>query len=493
MSRSSDTNNPTSYRGRFKGQIYDWDREYAYTRDDLTHKSIDMYALANFGKGFFRAPKPDKNGSIEDSETFIRAMEKVDRDVNFTKNLFMAYRLGMINRISFIAYGFEDSGELSTEPSGAVALTELITLKSSKVSVDKWDNNTGAPLQYKITQNVGEGNVKEYLVHASRIMPIVPFPYDDNFAGMSALDHIFDQFLVKKDFEWMKAEAARRHVIPFCEVTYPDDEEAEDYAIDNFSNGYEGKDAFLHSAEEGWEFELHEVKGTFPYGEFYKWIVDMQASGLNVPRVMALGTGEGTVSGSDVNVQTFFSNVASNQTIMISPWVREHDLRVLDSGLLRTLGYSGTELPEYEIVFNAPYELTGKELAQKNRLDAIAEKEWVTKSIYTINEIRKNRGDPPSDHPFSDMLMYDGIPLEIYWITKMPQGVNMTNVAKELGMDIDLKPELVPMPGFGGDPNGGPQQPNPTKPETPDAKGAPSEPDSKSIGNEQDLDMDGDE
>jgi hypothetical protein len=428
---------PSSSLGRFKAVITDDERMYAYLRDPLINKAINKVAGASCGKWNKKvSTDKDPKKKLECLE-FIDAVGRMERDLNFQKNLYLSFRLGAILGIGYITISVTDTSKSEKDkPSGVEKVLWLTPMSKQKCTVEKTDDNPksqtfGQPSLYKISQMGSNNLVRTYNIHADRVIPIVPFPFDDGFVGASLIDPIFDNFLIKKDEDWYQAQMMHLNCIPFTELITPEDDVAYQDAINMFPDGLQGKDIFTHTAKEGWEIIRHEIEHPLDPTPYYNHAVDPLCGGLIVPKSLIYGSSEGSTTGSETNLQSFFSDIAALQNNIITPIERDFIKKMHGWGILKEYGWDKDFIPNYDIIWNPAFELSGKELAQQKRLDAIAYVALLKEGAWTPDEVREATGQPAKEddpeatklrHPQQAKLSQFGDPEEDPKKGKDPDG-----------------------------------------------------------------------
>lgn len=412
--RGGNTGAPTSTRGIFKSQITDWDRMYFYTRDELTHKADDKYCGACINKWYQMKLTETEEGKREDEMAWVLACERLAREKQLQLQLFKAFRGGTILRAGYLGLTFATTSpetNYESEPKDVTDLAYITVYDKRVIEVkeiydDRKSPKYGLPKIYKIQVDDALNRSHTFRVHESRLMKIVPFPFDDNIDGMSIIDHNMDKLLVKKSMDWTMGETTWRHVIPFLEVITPDDDDAFQDAKTLFNNGIIGKDVFTHvnaPETEGWEFKLHSPKNVLDPEPYYRNTISTLSAGLLVPKVLLEGAGAGTISGSTTNLDSFFSDVTAEQNMIISPFIRDFFQKMFDLGVMRKYGWTKNYVPDYIIDWNPPYELSGEELARQELMEARALAALKDAGIYSRNQCLIELGQPKSKDPDDDI------------------------------------------------------------------------------------------
>ncbi|MHA2068383.1 MAG: anti-CBASS protein Acb1 family protein [Candidatus Thorarchaeota archaeon] len=345
---------------------------------------------------------------------WVLACEKLAREKQLQLQLFKAFRGGTILRAGYLGLTFVTTNpetNFETEPKNVTDLAYLTVYDKRVIEIkeiyeDKRNPKFGLPKIYKIQVDDALNRSHSFRVHESRLMKIVPFPFDDNIDGMSIIDANEDKLLVKKTMDWTMGETVWRHIIPFLEVITPDDDEAFQDAVTLFANGIIGKDVFTHvnaPDDEGWEFKLHSPKNVLDPEPYYRNTISTLSAGLLVPKVLLEGAGAGTISGSTTNLDSFFSDVTAEQNMIITPFIRDFFQKMFDLGVMKRYGWTKNFIPDYRIVWNPPYELSGEELARQELMEARALAVLKDAGIYSRNQCLIELDQPKSDRPEDDI------------------------------------------------------------------------------------------
>lgn len=403
FSRMGASGQMSSVIGLFKSTITDSNRYYFYTRDDLIHEAIDEFAGAMNNKGYKIKLVEPKESNLK----FVKVLDQLFRKINLNQFTEMGTKLGFIYGVGWVGVNYEEDGtDLKTEPKKATDISFLSIIDNSSIEVDEVDDDRasktyGAPLTYKISYDNAIGlSSKAEVIHASRVLRVVPLPFDDSIKGMSLIDPIIDKALVKKRMDFNIGDIYWRMAEPMVELITPNDKGAYDRAVEDFGeNGFNSQRIWIHKRESNdpkqslWELNLIGSQGkVLPPKEFYDVTVKPMLAGTGVPEDIVMGS-TGSVQGNESNIERFYSKVRAKQNNVLTPLIRDLIDRMDRFGILRALGWK-KQVPEYYIEWNPVYELTAKEETQKRLMDAKTHEIYSDMGAMDVEEIRADMGRP---------------------------------------------------------------------------------------------------
>jgi SPP1 gp7 family putative phage head morphogenesis protein len=212
------------------------------------------------------------------------------------------------------------------EPTNISGIDFLHVIPKTRVKAiwqerDPLKENYGAIIAYTIERPVKE-TTEEIKVPASRFIHWRNDFLDDDPAGISMFEPLYDKYTVKKNFDFAMGEVPFSTAKPFPTLTVPDDADDDEVkAADESMEFIDVKSHFTLPKSYALEFQgPTSVLNPKPYGDY---LLQTLAAGSLGSKVALLGTEAGSVTGSEVNVGEWKDSVKDEQTNVIQPKLQE--------------------------------------------------------------------------------------------------------------------------------------------------------------------------
>lgn len=234
------------------------------------------------------------------------------------------------------------SGDVGVEPSGKVTLANIHVIPQANIKgydkgTDPTDPDTyNEPTLWKL--RIGE---TDFNVHASRVVPFVPWPMDDDaWNGISELEPGYADLNADLNLKWAAAESAYQRAAPILTVkatepitSFDDTKKAAIKAeVKKIQDGITQR-IFL----DGIEVDVLEwgqgVFNPMPYHDIFTQGI---ATSARIPRRVITGDEAGALAASNADTMRYFGRIGKGQEGFADPIVRTIFSRAQDWGLLPT-------------------------------------------------------------------------------------------------------------------------------------------------------------
>lgn len=257
---------------------------------------------------------------------------------------------------------------------------------------------------YRIYQESGSG----FNIHKSRIIRV-----KNNDMEMSTFEPAFDALNVAENILWGAGQTIWRSAQGFPVITVDDPKmitdadgntksEIDILTAEGVLKDINSETGFIGDSRYNFDFKGAEGKAIKP-GEYWNINLDIIGASVNIPKDILVGVSAGAVTGSEVNLREYYSEIASIQVNKIEPVFKE---------LLKLFNIIVDDL---EFIWNPVFEQTQQEQATTLKTDAEALNIALSGSIIDKNEYRdtlrsrhewiKINDGPAPDNPTSQTII----------------------------------------------------------------------------------------
>ena len=165
-----------------------------YARQDIANRVIKSPV------GMTWKDEPKVFSTVEGHEAFDKEWGVLVAQVDLYTNFARADLLARLGKYSVLFMGFNDTLDLRNEVRQGSSLMYVTPVSEPKVTIQAWDKNTenktyGTPIMYKLSIETEGGDSKTRLVHASRVLHIAENTVESRYAGIPALQPIYNRLL----------------------------------------------------------------------------------------------------------------------------------------------------------------------------------------------------------------------------------------------------------------------------------------------------------
>lgn len=244
--------------------------------------------------------------------------------------------------------GFRELLPEKYTPSDGSTLYDLIEVRETGIVVSRKDGdpNFGEPIGYLMDRRADKSGRPKF-IHESRVQHLTwrgsvdgdfykgtdvtpdgdPLATDEwgslgEFEGDSILTPAYHLFKSLFKGDWATMQTLFRYSSPLYEVKLPERADKEDLkqARNNFRNMNAKGDAVTPF---GYDIEMHETDGQLSPTDYFEPIFEQICASVEMTKSVLFGTQQGTVTGSEVDVQNYYNQVERYQNTRAESKIRE--------------------------------------------------------------------------------------------------------------------------------------------------------------------------
>ena len=267
-----------------------------YRRQDMAKAVIDRPV-----NGVWRKP-PTIIESEERDTPFEAAWEEIEKRLRIWYYLERTDRLACLGEFAVLLLGFDGTGELETEITGARQLLYLMPYGQSSVTINKEvtdskDERFGLPELYKIKMGSG-GTGMEKLVHWSRVIHVAFGNLESETLGTPELEVVFDRLFDLEKVAGGSAEMFWRGAFPGLGVSAHEDAEFGEQSLAALTTELE---EYQHDLKRYLRLQGVDLKQLAPQvadpSKHIDTIISLIAAAKNIPKRVLLGQEESQLAG----------------------------------------------------------------------------------------------------------------------------------------------------------------------------------------------------
>lgn len=344
-----------------------------YTRNGLAHNVIEVLADKVFNKWLEIDSENPK---------FSEAVKELDKrhTFNLRAKLKKAYKYRWRHGYSILIFFTKDSAPEGMEnPMGNIReVTDIQTITKRAVKEIHYEQETrkaGAITAITLKHDY-IGTDEDVKIHPSRFMIIG----DVNDRGI--LFPAFNYLQVYDNIIWATGQSFWRYAAGILLATIENASENERKELQEMMENFTARTYFVGDQRYKFEFTGINGKGLSPK-EYEEVAMKAAAMSMGFPYALLEGAHAGTISGSETNSSELYDKIESIQRTEVQPDY-EH--------ILELFTQSG-QIPkdEHTIKWNPLWQLSAKEMAEIEYLQAQADEVKIYSGVLSPNEVRKNR------------------------------------------------------------------------------------------------------
>ncbi len=356
----------------------------AYKGNGVGRKLVAKIAKDTFDKWF--KVVSDNEQLIEDVNRVFAPKKKwvgegEEKTLGVKSYLKEGYKVGMVEGYSLLMLGYSDDGDLIDEVESARSLDYLSLIPRSsvrKLIIEKQKDSehygeiVGAMVKF------GTGPAEE--VHASRFIYMPVNKYGNNPEGIGYMRPAYNYLTVLDNVIWSTGQAFYRNAAGFLHYIKKGGKNDQLKKIKAQAKQTNSLTAWVSDPST----EIKDVgvrKSALNPVQYWDVSLKAVAMSFDVPVQIAEGVAAGAVTGSETNLNDYYSDISSKQEIDFSP-VIEQLIAILQTTGQVTKG-------EFNINWNPLREMNKKEEAEIQKLNAETESIRITSGVLVPEEVKK--------------------------------------------------------------------------------------------------------
>jgi len=356
----------------------------AYERNGITRKLVNKIASDTFDNWFFI--KSENEQLIKDVTDVFSSKSSKLRDtgvahLNLQWNLKECRKVGMVEGYALLALGFSDEGELSEKVENPRSLDYLSIITPSdvrKLILDEDENSKtyGEIIAAKV--KIGKGEAKT--IHASRFIFLPVNTYGNSMNGIGFVKPAYNYLTVLDNVIWSTGQGFYRYASGFPHIKKKGGSPTEMNKIKKQWKDVNSLTGWV--SDDDTEIAFTGAKGSALNPEnYFKVALEAVAMSFDIPLQIVEGAAAGAVTGSEMNLKDYYSDISSKQELDETP-VIEQLIRILQDTKQVAQG-------EFSIEWNPLEEMDEKELAEIDKLKAETEKIRIEAGVLDPDKVKE--------------------------------------------------------------------------------------------------------
>ncbi len=393
----------------------------AYRNNGIGRKLVNKIASDTFDN-WFNVISDNENLIIEVNEIFSskKRWSNPGDNVRFglKKTLKEVNKIGMVEGYALLMLGYSDDGELEDEVKNPRSLDYLSIIPRSKIKKLLIDQDIGSEHYGGIIGakvKLGTGPAIE--VHASRFIYRPVNQYGNDPEGIGFMRPAYNYLVVLDNVIWSTGQSFYRNAAGFLHFIKKKGKSTAMKKIKAQAKNTNALTAWV--SDESTEIKDVGVKKSalnpMPYLEVAVFAV---STSFDIPAQIVIGTAAGAVTGSETNLDDYYSDISSKQDIEQTPVIEELITILQDTGQV-TKG-------DFNIEWKPLRELDEKKQAEIEKIRAETEQIRINSGTITAEEIRKKleietKTDSKTDAVIPDFEYDDRTNLDAEVVEKLAQ------------------------------------------------------------------------
>ena len=290
-------------------------------------------------------------------------------------------KIGMVEGCALLMLGYSDDGGLEEEVINPKSLDYLSIIPRSTVRKLLIEQESGSEHYGEIIgAMVKLGTGPAVKIHASRFIYKPVNQYGNDPEGIGFMRPAYNYLVVLDNVIWSTGQAFYRNAAGFLHFIKKKGKSAAMKAIKTQAKNTNALTAWV--SDESTEIKDVGVKKSALNPEPYLNVAVFAVStSFDIPAQIVIGTAAGAVTGSETNLDDYYSDISSKQDIEQTPTIEEL--------IIILQGTNQIAQGEFNIEWKPLKELDEKKQAETEKIKAETEKIRIEAGIITPEEIRK--------------------------------------------------------------------------------------------------------
>jgi len=341
----------------------------AYERMGITRKLVDKLA-----------------GDVFDNWFKIKSSNpKLPEEVNTVfKNLKLKYYLkqartvGIVEGYAALALGFNDEAELDKPVQGATKLEYVSLLAPADITkfiLDEDLNSETFGELIGIDVRVGKGSTKT--IHSSRFIYLPVNVYGNSIKGIGLVRPAYNYLTVVENVIWSTGQAFYRYASGFPHI-----QKKGGKGIDTIKAQWKEVNSLTGwASDENTKIEFVGARAvSLDPEQYFRVAIESVAMAFDIPYQVVVGAAAGAVTGSEMNLMDYYSDISSKQDIDFTPIIVRL-IKILQEIKQVSQGDSFIE-------WNSLWEMDAKEKAEIEKINAETQKIQIEAGIRDPEKIK---------------------------------------------------------------------------------------------------------
>ena len=356
----------------------------AYKGNGIGRKLVNKIATDTFDNWF--TVESDNEKLIEDVSKLFSSKKKwvaegETRALGLKKILREAFKVGMVEGYSLLMLGYSDEGALEDEIENPKSLDYLSFFTRDNVRKLLIEKNKDSEHYGEIVGamiKMGTGPAVE--VHASRFIYMPINLYGNDPEGIGYMRPAYNYLVVLDNVIWSTGQAFYRNAAGFMHYIKKKGKPAAMKAIKAQAAETNARTAWV--SDETTEIKDIGVRRSALNPEQYLNVaIFAVATSFDIPAQIVIGTAAGAVTGSETNLDDYYSDISSKQDIDHTP--------VVEQLIVILQGTKQVAQGDFKINWNPLQEMNAKEQAEIEKLKAETEKIRIESGVLDPEEVKK--------------------------------------------------------------------------------------------------------
>ena len=338
-------------------------------KEPLVRKAIYKKIRDTF-KNWFTIKPVDSDGKVDPID--LKIIQDFDKKARFPYRLFISGVCANIYGTGFIEKIYREHGntKASNKPSATAKLVNLENLNSENIKKRKKSNKKGDKTLYPVYSKMGD----EILIHPDRLEIVRIDWLPGSFLGVSTID-VLSNILQSK----MTADKASGDFVDWISKGLID------VTIDGCDDTQEKKAKEVLKKHPS--YLIHDEETTvnvhspqrIDLNSFFEYFYVNIAAGLEMPKHILTGSDMGNVTGTEVGISAYYSDIENIQRLVFTPIIEN-----IYTELLKSHGRTWKYIIDWNPIFVD--ELSEAKILQSRSYSAVESK---NSNIISVEEARK--------------------------------------------------------------------------------------------------------
>jgi len=309
-----------------------------YKQDPMAQRAIDTKAKDLFEAGF------EIIGLEEEESNVIEELKKFLKRIRFKEKASSWARDAMVYGNGFIEILYAGDTAPADEPPNGSDIADIVLVTPRQIIIvednDPESNTYGQIVGYLSIPPIGGnrfpdrliidkseiGIFQGKLIHPDRILHLKFNSLSDSHLGMSLLEPAYHVLKSKIDADKVLGTIMVRFAKPILDIlieggTPEEIRKAGEYA--SVMNKYVNEVSFF-AHDDKLQLDIKGAQGkAIPPRDYMDYLVEQLAVCFGIPKTLIVGAEQGSISGSDLNLVSYFQSLEKDQETVLTPLIIE--------------------------------------------------------------------------------------------------------------------------------------------------------------------------